>query len=131
MNTIKTRVTEQAENVVVNEMELATLKGADPGLKAAHIAMWEWLYQNPEKSKRHWPGWRHNGGEFSAGNYCFACISAGLDEYAEPRCNNCPLYQGVMCGCRQHTESAYACWERATDPETRKKYAGMIRDAWM
>jgi hypothetical protein len=104
---------------------------ADSGLKAAHIALWDWLYQHPAAWKRHWPGWRENGGKLFAGNSCFACTFAGFDEYADPRCDNCPLDQNVMHGCRQHTASAYVCWERASDPEIRKKYAAMIRDAWL
>ena len=100
-------------------------------MKAAHIALWDWLCRNPGKWKRYWPGWMENGGKFFAGNFCFACAFAGFDEYADPRCENCPLDQSVMRGCRQHTESAYIRWEKATDPESRAKCAAMIRDAWV
>ena len=103
---------------------------AETGAKAAHIALWQWLYENPGRWKRHWPGWRENGGAFFAGNSCFACAYAGFDEYADPRCDQCPLDQDVMHGCGQHTDSAYICWEKASGPEARKKYAAMIRDAW-
>jgi hypothetical protein len=99
--------------------------------KAAHRELWDWLSRNPDKWKRHWPGWRENGGKFSAGNSCFACAYAGFDEYAEPRCEHCPLDLSVMHGCRQHTASAYVGWEKAGDPESRKRYAVMIRDAWL
>jgi hypothetical protein len=91
--------------------------------KAAHIALWQWLYDNPERSKGSWPGWEVNGGEHGAcHNDCFACELCWSNHES---CEKCPL------SFRCHDDgSPYKEWDAASTRRTRKKYAAIIRDAW-
>ena len=101
-------------------------------LRALHIELWQWLYNNPSKTVREWPGWyADTGTDFLMrvvlqwqGN--FACVVAGGP------CLTCPLDQNVMHGCRRgyKTKAAYVRWENAGCIATRKKYAALIRDSW-
>lgn len=54
-----------------------------------HKEMWQWLSDNPNKNKRDWPRWKHNGGDIekSVGN-CFACKYSIYFGY---RCKYCPF----------------------------------------
>ena len=57
---------------------------------AAHMALWNWLSNNPEEDKINWPGWKHNGGVYSkVANYCFACEYAKHANRIE--CDECPV----------------------------------------
>jgi hypothetical protein len=99
-------------------------------MKAAHIALWDWLYENPGEEKDDWPEWAWNGGQYSGVfDDCFACEMAKdkNDRVTIGRCTYCPLQ---IMSCRSGPESAYESWYNAEDAETRKKYAAVIRDAW-
>jgi hypothetical protein len=99
--------------------------------KAAHIEMWQWLYDNPEKNKKDWPGWNFNGGQYTFNvSLCFACVLATERSTDIPCAYCCPLDQNVMKGCGD--DSPYAKWHDVAkdDATTRQKYAALIRDAW-
>jgi hypothetical protein len=52
----------------------------------AHKALWNWLAENPDKNKEHWPGWWANGGQYHIVRLeCFSC------EVCNVKCSLCPL----------------------------------------
>lgn len=53
-----------------------------------HKKLWNWLAENPTKTKYDWIGWKHNGGYIyidTIDSECFAC------DYANSVCKFCPL----------------------------------------
>lgn len=64
-----------------------------------HKELWNWLAQNPEKSKEDWPGWKRYGYEKEEmGNYhfCFACKAVNHSVLSDSNllCDFCPLDWG-------------------------------------
>jgi hypothetical protein len=84
--------------------------------KAAHIALWDWLYQHPSEDKADWPGWKEYG---DVEGFCFACV------FCDGECYRCPL-KVERCS---FDGSPYQKWGDGSE-KTKKKYAAMIRDAW-
>jgi hypothetical protein len=101
--------------------------------KAGHIALWQFLYDNPGKDKEEWPGWQdEKWSEIRLYHfieiYCFACRWAySID--AVSACESCPLDQSVMHRCTGLFSACYR-WVNAKTAKTKKKYAAIIRDAW-
>jgi hypothetical protein len=89
--------------------------------KAAHTALWDWLFRHPSQGKEKWPGWKINGGEHECLKNCFACDFCGQ----QSNCAKCPL--SFRC---YGDGNPYEKWQLAVTPRTRKKYAAMVRDGW-
>lgn len=57
-----------------------------------HVKLWLWLYDNPDKDKRDWPGWDNCG---HVQGLCFACEYAYIkrmgDNYKHNSCYYCPF----------------------------------------
>lgn len=65
--------------------------------QTAHRALWLWLASEFQKGNfvfsPSWPGWKDNGGQYTAENYCFAC-EYDKNMLAHTKCINCPLKHG-------------------------------------
>ena len=69
----------------------------------AHVRLWTWLSNNPQKQKSHWPEWKHNYDRIHHVTHnCFAC------EVAVSCCPNCPL-RSERIGCKKFL-GLYDCW---------------------
>lgn len=76
-----------------------------------HKELWNWLADNPGKTKHEWPGWN---GKFVE-SCCFACVydtEKGAEEGCLDCCNYCPLeWPGnLVCG---EPNSLYEEWDAA------------------
>lgn len=111
---------------------------------ANHVALWDWLVDNPECGKGNWPGWQRNGGTIpdieedadcfacQAGHRCITCEEATLCGSCEKECD-CPLQwstegetaMGLAC---MADSSLYTAWFDESDIFLRRKYARQIRD---
>lgn len=103
------------------------------------LALWDWLYENPTKSKEDWPGWKKNGGKYpDVTDDCFCCEYTQFREDENYRrsmtitydsgCESyCPLNEELK-GCR-HDDSFWQKWINAKSSRTKKKYAGKIANA--
>lgn len=64
--------------------------------RTAHKSLWTWLavqYANGNfVSSKTWPGWKDNGGKYTAANDCFACSYDNSYNYSP--CSKCPLVGG-------------------------------------
>lgn len=99
-------------------------------LKALHVELWNWLAENPEKSKDDWPRWEFNRGTIKeAENLCFACEAA--DVPTKNNCDGCTCSWGEYSTCEPDEDgySIYEEWKRKTGEE-RTKYALQVRDCW-
>ena len=95
-----------------------------------HIALWNWLSQNPAKNKENWPGWKGMG---KVRYHSFACDAAhkmgvamlGRD-HPNP-CMICPLhFIGGTCLLPRSWQHAW--YGSRGNSETRIKIAKMMRD---
>jgi len=102
-------------------------------LKENHKALWNWLAKNPDKEKRHWPGWKTiekvNTGEYSELLWmmCFACEECVMD------CRKCPCDWGVKPNryvCENLKSSSYNQWKWAINFNKRSRLALKIAEAW-
>ena len=59
-----------------------------------HKELWNWLSENPTKTKFDWPKWKKLRKKPIPTNYCFACEAASCKS-----CENCPLDWGDRCSC--------------------------------
>ncbi len=88
-----------------------------------HKELWDWLAQNPDKSKGNWPGWIWNGGEYNRQRaLCFACEYTGEDCKVY---NHCPLVWPCNC---ESKKGLYRLWRICKDYNLRTKFAERIRD---
>ena len=101
-------------------MELNELKKA---YISKHREIWNWLAENPDKEKMHWPGWENNK---RVSNNCFLCGYSDATGH-EGGCN-CPLDWGRTKSCmdREHELSYYLLYNEAFSLEDRAKYAEII-----
>ncbi|MCK5341866.1 MAG: hypothetical protein KAR20_00600, partial [Candidatus Heimdallarchaeota archaeon] len=105
--------------------------------------LWGWLENNPEKTKLGWLGWKPNGGDIPhMRDGCACCEYAGRisyddDEFEETNCKKCPLIklwpliengEGYPCNEPNYGCSYYYKWDNTEVPETRKKYARIIKE---
>lgn len=94
-----------------------------------HRELWDWLYENPDKKKHHWPRWELNNGRIKeVHSECFLCHISDFD------CEACILNPKPFKN-TTYTNTDKLClgglWQRWNDvktPKTRKKYAALIRD---
>lgn len=105
------------------------------GMSAAHVELWTWLADNPDKGKDDWPGWEKNGEDFGVYDNteivarCFLCEA--MQSSCTP-CEECPLTDDGLPDCYA-TGSLFQQWARARkagDYNTAQKLAMKIRDAW-
>lgn len=93
-----------------------------------HKAMWDWLVENPNKSKGEWPGWINANLEvkkvFDRFSKCFLCAiySISCMNLAGERC---PVWKLDSISCVDKA-SVYASWD--TSVCDKNKYAKIIRD---
>jgi hypothetical protein len=105
-----------------------------------HKALWNWLAENTDMTKRNWPGWKKNGGEYddeSIMGLCFACdyvaymMELGEEDDFVLKCNFCPLKEwrdlmhGMAEGENPCIESYYGDFNRSQG-EARKELALII-----
>lgn len=90
---------------------------------AKHREIWNWLSENPDKEKMHWPGWSIYE---SVPNNCFLCGYA--DATAEMSCHNCPIdwRRTEHCMDREPVLSYYLLYDEATTLKDKTKYAEII-----
>jgi len=94
----------------------------------AHVALWDWLSNNPDKQKCHWPGWKSNDGDHDCViEDCFACDYDPI----------CPTGYFTEDGCPLIWPQKSSCWNGSTLYHryleaklilTKKKIAAQIRD---
>jgi hypothetical protein len=88
-----------------------------------HRELWNWLAENPKKSKESWPGWK---GRLPVTNNCFLCAYAeGIDE-GETIIRCCCLLDWELPGNCQANNSYYTLYEKASSDETRSMLARKI-----
>ena len=103
-----------------------------------HKALWDWCMKNPEKEKRHWPGWSTNGGKHTLfKSACFLC------KMACGECEDCPgtwgpnefdmrdTCESVFTASGSESSGLYDLWVDARidkDWGERIRLAQMIRD---
>lgn len=115
-----------------------------------HYALWNWLAENPTKSKEEWPGWmnewkpvrRRGRYRFYPRRQCFLCeyyyqsrlkksvkVSTAGHYYSSKciECIACVLCVFMGSNCFSPT-NVYHKWQNATDIKERIKYACSIRD---
>lgn len=90
---------------------------------AKHREMWNWLAENPDKEKMHWPGWKNNK---RVSNNCFLCGYSDATGHRDV-CN-CPLdwLRTKFCMERDPKLSYYLLYDEATTLKDRAKYAKII-----
>jgi hypothetical protein len=88
-----------------------------------HREMWNWLAENPNKKKEHWPGWELIG---YIENNCFLC--GYIFQSGDGLCKNCPLDWVITETCmgRGSEMSYYRSYELATILRQRSGYAKII-----
>lgn len=72
--------------------------------KGCHEGLWNWLADNPKKSKNDWPGLKTiksllekevlhplNNPIHFEGHHCFACQMVGINEHGNLICRDCPV----------------------------------------
>ena len=101
-------------------------------LKAAHITLWQWLYEHPDKTICDWPGWEVNGRSFlGLINNSFACAVAKMRGPSGACEHRCPLDQQKIKGCYVNKKGALQQWKKEKSIKKKQKYAAIIRDAWL
>lgn len=107
---------------------------------AAHVELWDWLAQHPDKGKDDWPGWEESGA--IPVFYCFACKAAErMAQYLKqlPKDSGvgaincatlCPLdWPGPSCVRDYYYHAGrFREWQLETDLEKRVLLAKNIRD---
>lgn len=74
------------------------------------LEMWEWLAENPEKSKNDYRNYLHDKNKLDEYETCWACVEAAFE------CSNCPItFPEGSC---LKDSSCYQIWDREDD----KKY---------
>ena len=105
------------------------------GLSAAHVELWDWLANHPDKNKRLWPGWERHGDGYGVYDntevaaHCFLCEA--MQSSATP-CAECPLAANAIEACYEGT-GLYRQWRRALDRRDYSAAKGLalrIRDIW-
>ena len=102
----------------------------------AHVRLWNWLAENPERDKYDWPWWQKYG---DVNSQCFACEAvAKIQNWAEAHdvfiekqsCDLCPLTWGEYPHCQtQRGEGIFDRWRQvAYLPRSRASFARQIRD---
>jgi hypothetical protein len=108
------------------ELRLNYLKCRKVTMKATQLKyetifrdMWNWIYHNPTKSPKDWPGWKVNGGEHYD-EYTFNPACNAVDG----KCTQCPVkWKGYVCFERN---SELAKFERTSNIKRRKMLAKRI-----
>lgn len=114
----------------MKEFILATYNGVRYRipLKENHKALYNWLAENPDKSKKDWPGFETLMDKFNLviPARCFACATT-----LHPECLGCPinLSKEVM-SCCINTNHPFYKMGRSETKEERTKYALEVRDMW-
>lgn len=85
--------------------------------------LWHWCAETGE-DKENWPGWKHNGGKFTAISYCFACEYNKQNVLACYYCIMRSVWGAHSCN---HPNSLFEKWRRSQSPDA-KKYAREIAD---
>jgi hypothetical protein len=97
--------------------------------RTLHCSLWQWLADNPSKSKEDWVGWKSNGGNIEEVRLlCFACeYSLKAKELLRTRQSGCicPLVwiDGYCFG-----YGLFALWRHSTGPTERTELALEIKD---
>jgi len=95
--------------------------------------LWSWLAETGSGYKASWEGWGKYGDMWF---YC-PCCEYNNRLSSDDECPKCPLLnywkkfavrKYGLAVCCSH-KSPYVLWKEASDINTRKKYAAMIRDA--
>jgi hypothetical protein len=90
-----------------------------------HRSLWQWLADNPSKSKEGWTRWESNGGDVEViWSHCFAC------KYAKEcgTCYYCPLVWGGKYDRCFVNNGLFGQWQNSTDPHERTDLALKIKD---
>jgi len=92
---------------------------------SAHIALWDWLANNPFCSKEDWPGWKQSN---DIAKNCFACEFTWDSDFMF--CNLCPLVWPSESAKCLGDNSLFEEWEgTGFDEEGGRSYlASIIRD---
>ena len=91
-----------------------------------HRTMWNWLADNPEKSKKDWPGWNRFKNEYWKD--CFLCQYTHDYGYSTSRglnCNFCPLRWPYGEECYY---TIFSAWSWAAVPEDKTRLARQIAE---
>ncbi len=98
-------------------------------LHKLHKELWQFLMENPMKSKEDWPKWKElayrNDIPLAINNQCFACQEAKNRNTDEP-CRNCPIAWGL--GTCQCPGTLYRDWRVESSPKVRSRLAHLIID---
>lgn len=86
--------------------------------------LWEWLEENPDKSKDDWPGWKKYGGMF------VDCPTCEYDNQQDSDgCNECLIYwrkkPGLDNHCTYH-DSPFEKWCGASTLRSSRFWAGRV-----
>lgn len=115
--------------------------------KAAHVALWDWLANNPGKDKDDWPGWQDTSSSVRAvfdgeeiENYCFMCAWYSKTGGG---CRACAITRNHGLVCHSDIADDPACWglfaqwckamgDYGDEPDYEEacKIAALIRDSW-
>ena len=90
---------------------------------AKHKELWNWLSENPDKTKEDWPGWKINE---HMDNNCFLC--GYVDMVVGGGCFDCPISWGrtEMCTDDYPKLSYYLLYEGALKLKDKATYAKII-----
>lgn len=93
--------------------------------------MWDWLAENPERSKRSWPEWTYNEGQVSGtDSECFACEYFRRGNEASGDCGRfCIMQELWPRGCQADlSDSPFRYWEKNYGSKSRVHHAQTIAD---
>ena len=103
--------------------------------RKVHVALWQWLVDNPTDGKWDWPGWKDMDPWDRRPARCMPCLFAMRKGGSHvDKCKHCPIKEwsdattAKLRGCFA-TGSCFNLWlETETDHPDRVKYAKLVRD---
>ena len=95
-----------------------------------HLALWNWLIENPLEAKCKWPGWELV--RYHSSNHCSACDIAEFWALTSSiiKCKYCPIKiwrRAHGTGCL-HSDSVYQEWHDSRSVVRRTETATILRD---
>ena len=95
-----------------------------------HLALWQWLIENPLEAKKKWPGWILV--LYYSINHCSACAIAEFWAHTPSmtKCKYCPvkIWREVPGPACTHINSVYQEWANTRNVRQRIEAAITIRD---
>ena len=99
-------------------MKTFEINGVTKTLHEWHMELWNWLADNPDKSKEDWMVIVKCSFDERPLHNCFAC------EYDHSSCENCPFSENII-GCFDD-DGLYSKWYHETNLQQRSEYSRQI-----